>query len=224
MPDAPGLASLATIRATIRQRADMVYSTFVADAELNGWINSSAFELYDVLVQKFGADYYVTSLDAATDGGETVPLPAAFYKLLGVDVLDGDWRPLRPFNFGERHRHSPAGLSALRYRLAGNALWLNPTPAAKLSLRIWYVPRLAALVDDTDTLDGVSGWEEYVVVDCAIKAKRKEESDVSVEMAQKAALLARIESAAANRDAGSPATVVDVYGDSPRDWPEGFHS
>jgi hypothetical protein len=58
--------------------------------------------------------------------------------------------------------------------------------------------------------DGVSGWLEYVITDAAIKAMQKEESDVSVLMAQKAALVARIIAAAENRDAGNPATVADV--------------
>lgn len=60
------------------------------------------------------------------------------------------------------------------------------------------------------TVDGVNGWEEYLVVDAAIKALQKEESDVSVLLAQKALLQRRIESAATNRDAAEPARVVDV--------------
>jgi hypothetical protein len=68
------------------------------------------------------------------------------------------------------------------------------------------------MTSDSDTLDGVSGWEEYVITDCCIKALAKEESDPSIFMAQKAALLLRIEAAAENRDAGSPATVSDTGG------------
>ena len=55
----------------------------------------------------------------------------------------------------------------------------------------------------------MSGWEEYIVCDSAIKMTQKEESDCSILLAQKAALLARIEAAAENRDAGSPQTVAD---------------
>ncbi len=58
-------------------------------------------------------------------------------------------------------------------------------------------------------LDGVQGWEEYVVVDAAIKCKEKEESDASVLAAQKAELRARIVAASKNRDASEPAKVVD---------------
>ena len=52
--------SLPQLRTASRQRADMVYSQFVSEAELNSYINASYFELYDLLVQKYGNDYYMT--------------------------------------------------------------------------------------------------------------------------------------------------------------------
>jgi len=67
------------------------------------------------------------------------------------------------------------------------------------------------VVEEPNTVaDGISGWLEYVVTDAAIKMLQKEESDTSVLQFQKAALIKRIESAAENRDAGSPATIADV--------------
>jgi hypothetical protein len=84
-----------------------------------------------------------------------------------------------------------------------------PIPSSGQTIRVWYAPRLSYLLNDADVFDGVSGWEEYIVVDCCIKALAKEESDTSVFMAQKAALLQRIEEAAANRDIGEPETVSD---------------
>jgi hypothetical protein len=49
----------------------------------------------------------------------------------------------------------------------------------------------------------------------------KEETDPSVFGAQKAAMLKRIEDAAANRDANEPATVTDVYADGNYGFPWG---
>jgi hypothetical protein len=69
---------------------------------------------------------------------------------------------------------------------------------------------MTTLASDTDTVQGVSGWTEYIIVDAAIKMMQKEESDVSVLIAQKQALLARIEAMAHNRDAGMPSTVADA--------------
>lgn len=62
------------------------------------------------------------------------------------------------------------------------------------------------------------GWEELIILETAIKAMVKDESDPSALMAQKAAIMRRLDFSAANRDAGSPATTADVtvgYGYGP---------
>jgi hypothetical protein len=128
------------------------------------------------------------------------------------------WMRLRPFNFAERNRYSPFGTQALyaysnlRYRLNGNKLWFTPTPQSGLTIQVWYVPRLTQLSAIADTVDGISGWTEYIIIDAAIKCAQKEESDVSALMAQKMAIKQRIETMAGDRDAGSPATVADSRG------------
>ncbi len=64
----------------------------------------------------------------------------------------------------------------------------------------------------TQTMDWINGWEEYVVVDAAIKILGKEESDATTMGARKAALVGRIASIAENRDQGAPGKTVDVMG------------
>lgn len=197
----------------------MVNSQFVTDAELTGYVNNSYFELYDLLVQKYGDNYYVASpFPITTTSAQQYALPSDFLKLLGVDIRDGsDWVTMRSFTFGERNKYTKAltapryGATHLRYRINGDNLWLMPQPDAGLSLQVWYVPRMTELSLDADVAKGVSGWLEYVIVDAAIKCLQKEESDVSVLLAQKQALIQRIESAAGSRDAGAPPRVVDVY-------------
>lgn len=219
--------TLLQLRTAVRQRADMVNSTFITDAELTSYINQSAYELYDLLVEKYGDDYFVTlpAPQYTTDGiATTYALPTDFYKLLGVDLavsMPDWWVTLRPFEMAERNRfalrnfQSFYGLSNLRYKLAGSSIWFSPTPAAGQTYRLWYVPRWTELSADTDTLDGVSGWTEYVIVDAAIKCLQKEESDPTMLAVQKQALVQRIEAAAANRDAGMPHTVSDTMRANP---------
>ena len=50
-----------------------------------------------------------------------------------------------------------------------------------------------------------------VIVDCAIKMLNKEESDVSVLLAEKQLLKRRIEEVANNRDAGQAESISDIY-------------
>lgn len=222
IPTATGVASLGSLRLQAQQRADRVNSNFITVPEWNQYINQSYFELYDILVQKFGNEYFVASpYQFSTTGVQFYNLPSDFYKLLGVDlgVSPGNnaWLTLRKFEFISRNRYvypqittNLLGVAGMRYRLMGNQLELIPPPQAGQMLQIWYVPRMTELLQDTDTVDGVSGWVEYIIVDAAIKALQKEESDVSVLMSQKMALLDRIEAAAENRDAGEPETISDA--------------
>ena len=201
--------SLAELRTATRQRADMVNSQFVSDSELNSYINQSYFELYDLLIQKYGDNYYSADPVVFATDGQTMqyPLPdgaltftngrtqangyvaTAFYKLLGVDLqLANQYQSfvtIRPFNFSDRNRYAVLnfqsfyGVTNLRYRLNDKYIWLTPIPAAGQNIQIWYAPRLTTLSDDADTCDGISGWTEYIICDAAIKCMQKEESDVT---------------------------------------------
>ncbi len=201
----------------------MVGSLFVSDAELTEYINKSIGELHDLLVSCYGEDYFSTSVQFTSTGASSYTLTASpvsitnFYKLRGLDIQDGGrWTSLKPFMFNERNRaREYVGLTLSerhRYRLMGGAVVFetnNPPPTGSV-LRLWYVPLPATLTNDSDTFDGVNSWEEYVVVDAAIKMLRKEESDTSLLLRQKAELKLRIEQMAPNRDAGEPQRVTDV--------------
>ncbi len=213
--------TLAQLKTAVRQRADMEHTQFVSDAELTSYINQSYFELYDLLIQKYGNDYYVADPYSITTDGthDKYALPDDFYKLLGVDLalansLDS-FITIRPFNWSDRNRYAVPnfqnfyGVTNLRYRIQNNKIWLTPKPQAGQTIRINYVPRMTELVDDSDVVDGISGWTEYIIIDAAIKCLQKEESDPTVLAVQKVAMIKRIEAAAENRDTGFPATVSD---------------
>lgn len=218
----PGQTTLEVLRQAAQRRADMVENGFITDAEWTEYINGSYAELYDLLVQKYGDNYFVQDPATITTDGtsDQYSLPDDFYKLLGVDLQVGasseSWVTVKPFAFADRNRYSVPnfqsfyGATNLRYRVNGGQIWFTPRASSGQSIRIWYVPRFTALVEEQDIVDGVNGWEEYIVIDACIKALAKEESDVSIYMAQKGAIIQRIEAAAENRDAGSPACVVDT--------------
>lgn len=215
--------SLGQLRLMSQQRADRVGSNFVTMPEWNSYINQSYFELYDLLVDAY-EDYFVTAPTTITIDSTTgqATLPTDFYKLMGVDLSLGGtsgngFVTLKKFDFIARNRYvypniqsTYLGIFNLRYRLVGNTLMFIPNPSSNQSVRIWYIPKLTQLLQDTDIAQGVSGWTEYVIVDAAIKALQKEESDVSVLMAQKMALIKRIEESSMNRDAGQPDTISDI--------------
>lgn len=243
IPSGDGKLALGTIRLIAQQRADRVNSNFVTPPEWNSYINQSYFELYDRLVTLYEDYYYATPAIFSVSGATNLyPLPdgvisftnpsgssfvaPAFYKLLGIDCglnSNGNaWVTVKKFDFIARNRYvypnvtsTFLGVFNLQYRVMGSNVEFIPTPAGNQVMRIHYVPRLTQLVQDTDIMDGISGWTEYVIVDAAIKALQKEESDVSALMRQKMDLIKRIEESAANRDAGSPDTISNT-----RTWSE----
>ena len=217
--------TLSELRLRARERADMVDSQFVEQNELDFYINSSVAELHDILVQSYGEDYFVKKAVFNTVSQQdeyllsTIITDNDFYKLRGIDAKTNgdDYFTLQRFNFNERNRfqHSGAwdhlGITNIRYRILGSKILFSPVPDRDLEVRIWYVPEAAKLVNDADEFEDFNQYAEYVVVDAAIKMLQKEESDVTVLMAQKEELKRRIEVASNNRDIESPESIQDIY-------------
>jgi hypothetical protein len=209
--------TLAELRTAVKQRADMVNSSFISDSEMNSYINNSGAELYDLIVSRF-EDYYIDSFTftiTSPDDGYT--LPSQFYKLRGLDFqISGDWVTIHKFTFEERNRgnrqinRAMLGLTNIKYRIVGQRIKIIPADQAPGTYQCWFIPAWTNMIVDSDTASNLEDWHEYIIVDAAIKCLQKEESDVSILMAQKANLTARIDSMAANRDAGSPEVVSDV--------------
>lgn len=217
---------LVDIRTAVRQRADMVNTQFVTDAELNGYINASFGELYDLLVSRF-EDYFM-KLDPVTflpptftlaNGIGAFALPSDFYKLRGLDYSNSgnDWCTLNNTNFINRNRRNVDRLNysirGLNYRVMNNVIKFFPPDQSNGTYRLWYVPRVPTLVADADSTSGYTmDYDEYIVVDSAIKCLVKEESDPSVLMAGKEQLKQRIIAMSANRDASAPEKISNVRG------------
>jgi hypothetical protein len=200
--------TLLDLRTESRQRSNQENSTFVTDTELNAYINASAAELYDLLVGKF-EDYFTVSEDFSISSGNTWTLPSNFYKLRGLDFdANGTFQVIRPFTFAER-----MSTQSRSYRVVGDDLIIMPETSAPGNYRLWWIPRMTQMSADTDQLRGVMDFDEYVIVDAAMKCLLKEESDISALMAMKEGLKQRINSMAANRDASGEANAVaDVTG------------
>ncbi len=241
IPTPTGEMCLSQIRLAAKQRADRVNSQFVTDPEWRTYINQAMFELYDLLITVYEDYYVATPIQFTADGstflydlpngsntfynalnlGQTITA-RPFYKLLGVDLAvnnaSNGYVTINKFNFIDRNKFvypntasTIYGQFNLRYRVMGNKIEFIPTPSAGQGIRLWYIPRLVELLQDTDTTDtGISGWIEYVIVRAAKYALDKEESDTTKLDQQILFLKTRIEESAANRDAGQPDTISDT--------------
>lgn len=150
----------------------------------------------------------------------------AFYKLagmdLGVNTSNNAWVTLKKYNFIDRNKYvypnstsTIYGVYNMAYRLMGNYVNIIPTPAGNQQVRMWYSPKLPALLQDVDlTTLGYSGWLRYPITRAAKYALDKEESDTSKLDAELIYLKTRIEEASQNRDAGIPDTISNTRQDS----------
>lgn len=225
-------ATLAQLKTRIRERADMENSQFIADSELLSYINMSYAEIYDLMVTTY-EDYYVTTQDITLTSGDSgvSALPADFSKLRGVDYqLGGNWVTIYPYDWNTRNLRQRAvnkiaiGDLNLTYRVVGSNLRIEPRDGATGTYQMWYIPVFTPLSGETDLVDSHiarHGWEEYIVVDAAIKCLAKEESNTEHLLLEKRQLIKRIEGAAGDRDADQPEQIADVSRYKNNDWGPG---
>lgn len=252
VPAPTGEMTLSQIRLASMQRADRVNSNFVTVPEWRNYINQAMFELYDLLTAVYEDYSIATPIQFVADGntflyalpngsntflnaitGSTIT-PKPFYKLRGVDLALNNatnaYVTINKFNFADRNRFvfpntasTIYGVFNLQYRVMGSNIEFIPTPTAGQAIRLWYIPRLTELLQDTDTTDiGISGWLEYVIVRAAKYALDKEESDTTKLDQELLFLKGRIEESAANRDAGLPDTISNTNsGNGGNGWMNG---
>lgn len=176
------MATLLEIRTAAMQRANMEYDDgvqdedrFVTDAEVDALINKGYKELYGHLM-RHGMHRAETVYELTIDGSVSYALPADFFALLSVHRIDDTTSvQLTRHDHRTRPREDLGGAPASTYRIVGTSITLNPVPDSG-AYEIRYVPVPDTLEDDTDTMDSVLGWEEYVVLYVAVKLLQKEGS------------------------------------------------
>jgi len=141
---------------------------------------------------------------------------------LGVNTANNAWVTINRFDFIDRNRYvypnsnsTIYGVFNMRYRIVGSNITFIPTPSGGQQVRLWYVPKMARLLADTDlTTIGTSGWLRYVVVRAAKYALDKEEGSDTSNLANELLFLKqRIEQSSQNRDVGQAETISETRKD-----------
>lgn len=223
--------TLSAVRTLVRQRTDTENTTFVSDTELNSYINDSASELWDLLIQAYGEDYFTTSTDiATTPNQEYISIPTGVYQIKGVFsyTTTGSDRVRAPLTRQTltdmlSDQRSPgwsvsSGYCDATYRVVADRIYFAPLPTAAQNLELWYIPTFPRLSSDSSTFDAYNGWQEYVVADVCIKVAQKDQADVSVFAAQKSAMLERINRMKTERDAFQTNYVQNLNNMWPLNW------
>lgn len=204
-------------------------NAFATNAQVNAMINDSGAELFDILIVRW-ADYFVKTQNITLLNGTTgYTLPTDFHKARGVYLIQGSYRiPLRTYDESERADLFNSGNFPEAYRIEAGQI-IIPPPASTGTVEMRYVYQFPYLTLDTDALDlnVVSGWEQYIVYDVALKLRvkaRDNPQDMQSLQMMRDRLQERIKIAANERQAGGGGRVRDTYGMSvmrgcSRTWP-----
>lgn len=217
--------TLLQMRTTARQYADVENSDHVGDSELTRYLNQAAARLYGMIVER-DEDEFAVSVDRPVTAGATqVTIIAGGddptvspYKVLNISLLSqsSEWVQLERFSLADEPGLSsvnPGLLPVTRYRLRGmNVVLFAPAVPVATTCRIVYIPSPTDMSSDSDTYDGRSGWEEWVLLEAAIRIRTKEESDVRTLVAERDRVLAQILPMFSARDRAHPDRVNDVTG------------
>ena len=171
-----------------RQRANDNTSQFATDAELADMCSQSYAEFYDLVRgSTFGGQYY-RSVENITmvAGTASYALPADFCSVISVDCFisgsgnDSMVRSAMRFQEEQRNmfRFWPTGgwtqVTPIYYDLQGPNIAFIPLPQAAHIVGLNYVPTAKVLVSaDGDSIDSINGWDEWIVLDVAIKLLQK---------------------------------------------------
>lgn len=209
--------TLALLRAEVRARADIENDPHVTDAEVDRFINQSAAALHEMIVLACEDDFTGTQVIPTIAGVATYEFDASFYKLISVELtVNGYTRQIDKWTWAQRALFlnvATWGLASqpISYKIVGrDNIMFAPVPDGVYSVRVWYVPASVDMTDPADTYDGRDGWEEWVVLDAAIKAKTKAEEDVRTLQAEREQVYGRIAKAFGTKDQARPDSVVST--------------
>ncbi len=216
--------TLTDLIARVRERSDTEFDDHVTDSEITKYINASAQELYELIISAFSEHYFINEQTINLVAGTyEYSLASDFFKLKGVDyqLNNNQYAAMDRFQFRERNNNSQYPYGPIKYSLWGTSKikFLPQEQVRNGIVKIYYIPVYPGLVNGTDVLQGFNGWEEYVVIDAAIKIKVKKDLNSKDLRNDKIAMLNRINKAKEDRDSGTSTRISDVDGDPTRFWP-----
>lgn len=196
--------TLLQMRTSIQLEGGWENSADITPTLLNDFINRAVKRVWNVLKTKRN-DMLVTRGNLATViGVDVVALPIDFYQLRKLEIADtsapSGWRRLRMVDLDVSHLYAQLFGKKYRYRMEGASLVLHPTPQAIETLRMFYIPTAPVLIADSDTFDGVNGFEDLVFDIVIYRCRNRQEQDVSVIERDIERMISEVSVAADGRD------------------------
>lgn len=221
--------TLTQLIAEVRQRADCEGDPHITDAEVTRFINQSCQALQALLID-IDESEFMSWEDLTTTPGDpllslaTLPwtdTEQGLYKLAHVHAtVSGQVLELERWTF-ERYTlyqnasswgvpQMPVSYRLIRDKLGSPSLMFAPTPQSAYPIRVFYYTPFVDLVNGSDTFDGRAGWEEWVVLDAAIKCLVKSQEPIRDVQTEREKVEARIRDQMRTPDLDRPSQVRDT--------------
>lgn len=190
--------TLGQLRADVQNQADIAGATTRHVATLLNRLINQSIQRFRERISTEGAQHYLVSVTKSLTAGATSPYPfkeldlssesPAVVRTYGIDITlpSGHVKSLIqvPFNAradygGPIHQGEPDAWA--HYQTAKVAIF--PPPETTYSAVVWYLPVLSDLSSDSDTFDGVAGWEEFVAWDVVCKVIVRDQYPTAYQMA-----------------------------------------
>jgi hypothetical protein len=169
---------------TARQRANLEGATaFITDSEIISYINASIADWYDLVrLTTFQGQIARSSwLILTTANTSLYALPQNLSSVISVDAnISGNSYAISAMPYQEEQRNmfkllpfvgwSFGAVQSVWYQIQGTNINFLPTPTAGYNVTVNYVPTAPVLSNpQLDWLNSINGWEEYIVLDVAMK-------------------------------------------------------
>lgn len=218
----------------VRRRADIENVTRrFPDDEILEYINQSIARLY-TLLDRCDDTYYQKRSNITTVSGTAIyQLPLDFWNLkqVTVQISPGILFMARQFMLSEGPWLQTMAIWSsgfpVYYRicsLAGtggdlDGIEFAPKPSGNYLVVVTYAKSPQRLGLGNDFFDGKAGYEEWIILDAAIKVRRKQNTDATPLMADKAEVENWVLGSANRRDQSSPQRISDAQTVDYYRWP-----
>lgn len=222
------------IIARARRRTDKVSSTFIDDtADLVPWVDKGHRQLYDLLVNSYGPEYFQSTVSFRVTSGTTATTLTSIsdcsgvaidggvipYKIIRLDTaFDGIYRPMKPFLWNDSVLDLNTGSwladTNIRYHFAQNTLSWQPVPGATHCVRLLYVPRPVEVNTTAINIhEQCEPWSEFIelYVSIAIRQKERDQTEVASLKQDLAMLRQHVIDTAPSKDIGQPQPIADHH-------------
>jgi len=214
------LVSRAELRDQIRLRTDTQNETRrFPDSEVNIYINKGIAALHRKMLRSRGQGFSEASTIVTLIGGqESYALPAALMEIVKVFTrIDGEERVIHSYEEWDTQglvEPQPVSIySNFAYRIVGDNISIRPVPSSSgQSVTIKYVSTAVKLTADSNTVDCVDGFDEYIVAWASKRIAIKQRDDVLIAMldGEMGAALSDIQALSPARNAAEPPRMQDV--------------